>query len=113
MSHTGTLLPVGGNNEKIEGFFNACSASGLTGSQGVIIPEVNRSALILPERIEQAIDNGMFHIWTISEIDEGMELLSGMESGERDRKGAFPQGSFSRKVEDGLRNLWRYSQDKG
>ena len=113
MSQTGTLLPVGGINEKIEGFFNACSASGLTGSQGVIIPEVNRSALILPERIEQAIDNGMFHIWTISEIDEGMELLSGMESGERDRKGAFPQGSFSRKVEDGLRNLWRYSQDKG
>ena len=113
MSQTGTLLPVGGINEKIEGFFNACSASGLTGSQGVIIPEVNRSALILPERIEQAIDSGMFHIWTISEIDEGMELLSGMESGERDRKGAFPQGSFSRKVEDGLRNLWRYSQDKG
>ena len=113
MSQTGTLLPVGGINEKIEGFFNACSTAGLTGSQGVIIPEVNRSALILSGRIEEAINKGLFHIWTISEIDEGMTLLTGLDSGERDRKGIFPAGSFSRKVEDGLRNLWHCSQDKG
>ena len=113
MSQTGTLLPVGGINEKIEGFFNACSTAGLTGSQGVIIPEVNRSALILSGRIEKAINDGLFHIWTISAIDEGMTLLTGLESGERDRKGIFPSGTFGRKVEDGLRDLWRYSQDKG
>ena len=113
MSQTGTLLPVGGINEKIEGFFNACSTAGLTGSQGVIIPEVNRSALILSGRIEEAVNEGRFHIWTISGIDDGMTLLSGLESGERDRKGIFPAGTFSRKVEDGLRDLWRYSQDKG
>ena len=113
MSQMGSLLPVGGINEKIEGFFNACSAAGLSGTQGVIIPEVNKSALILPEKIEKAINEGLFHIWTILDIDDGMELLSGMKSGERDRKGTFPHGTFSRKVEDGLRNLCRYSQEKG
>ena len=113
VSQMGALLPVGGINEKIQGFFNACSVSGLTGTQGVMIPVQNISSLILPAAIEEAMDRKMFHIWAISEVDEGAELLTGIRSGQRDRKGAFPPVSFNRRVEDGLRNLWRYSQEKG
>ena len=99
-------------NEKIQGFHNACSVSGLTGTQGVMIPRQNISSLILPQKIEKAIDEGLFHIYAISEVDEGIELLSGIKSGERDKRGFFPPSSFNRRVEDGLRNLCRYSQDK-
>lgn len=113
VSQMGALQPVGGINEKIEGFFNACSVSGLTGTQGVMIPRQNISSLILPRKIEEAIDSGIFHIYAISEVDEGIELLSGMKSGRRDRKGIFPPSSFNRRVEDELRNLCRYSQEKG
>lgn len=112
VSQMGDLLPVGGINEKIEGFYNACSTAGLSGAQGVIIPEVNISSLILPKRIEGAISEKRFHIYTINTVDEGMSILSGLRSGERDRKGVFPPASFNRKVEDGLRELCRYSQDK-
>ena len=113
VSQMGALQPVGGINEKIEGFFNACMATGLTGHQGVLIPEQNISSLILGEPVEKAVKEKRFHIYAISELDEGMELLSGMRRGTRDRRSAFPPGSFNRKVEDGLRDLCRYSQDKG
>ncbi len=113
VSQMGALQPVGGINEKIEGFFNACRTVGLTGFQGVIIPEQNISSLILGEEVEDAVRDGRFHIYAINELDEGMELLSGMKRGTRDRHAAFPPGSFNRKVEDGLRNLWKYSQEKG
>ena len=113
VSQMGALQPVGGINEKIQGFFKACSVSGLTGTQGVILPVQNISSLILPTPIEKAMNEGLFHIWAISDVDEGIELLSGLRSGKRDRKGDFPPSSFNRRVEDGLRNLWRCSQDKG
>ena len=113
VSQMGALQPVGGINEKIQGFFKACSVSGLTGTQGVILPVQNISSLILPTSIEKAMNEGLFHIWAISDVDEGIELLSGLRSGKRDRKGDFPPSSFNRRVEDGLRNLWRCSQDKG
>ena len=113
VSQMGALQPVGGINEKIQGFFNACSVSGLTGTQGVMLPSQNVSSLILPRNIEKAIDDGLFHIYAISDIDEGIELMSGIRSGKRDRKGIFPPSSFNRRVEDGLRSLCRYSQEKG
>lgn len=110
VSQMGDLLPVGGINEKIEGFYNACLTTGLTGTQGVIIPEVNISSLILPRHIEKAIDEHRFHIYAIGDLDDGMALLSGMPIGERDRKGIFTPGSYNRKVEDALRELCRWSQ---
>ena len=113
VSQMGALQPVGGINEKIEGFFNACRTIGLTGFQGVIIPEQNTSSLILSEDVEDAVKDGRFHIFVINELDEGMELLSGMKRGTRDRRSGFSPGSFNRKVEDGLRDLWKYSQEKG
>ncbi len=110
VNQMGELQPVGGINEKIQGFFNACSACTLTGTQGVIIPYQNKDSLILPYRIEDAIENGSFHIWTISSIDEGLELLSGLKMGERDRKGNYPLHTINRAIEDELKNLCRASQ---
>ncbi len=110
VNQMGELQPVGGINEKIQGFFNACSACTLTGTQGVIIPYQNKNSLILPYRIEDAIENGSFHIWTISSIDEGLELLSGLKMGERDRKGNYPLHTINRAIEDELKNLCRSSQ---
>ncbi len=110
VNQMGELQPVGGINEKIEGFFNACETCGLTETQGVIIPFQNKTSLILPYAIEEAIDRGSFHLWTISSIDEGLELLSGLKMGERDRKGNYPKGTINRYIEDELESLCRASQ---
>lgn len=110
VNQMGELQPVGGINEKIQGFFNACSTCGLTGTQGVIIPYQNKTSLILPYMIEEAIEKGSFHIWTISSIDEGLELLSGLEMGEKDRKGRYKEGTINYYIEEELKSLWRASQ---
>ncbi len=110
VNQMGELQPVGGINEKILGFYNACKTVGLTGEQGVIIPRQNLSSLILPYELEEKIEQGIFHVYSISSIDEGMELLSGLKGGERDRKGVFPSHSFHRIVEDELKCLCRSSQ---
>ena len=110
VNQMGKLQPVGAINEKIEGFYNACKTSGLTGRQGVIIPMQNIQSLILPYEIEDAIARGMFHIYAISTIDEGMELLTDRKAGERGAKGLFPIGTVNRAVEDGLKRLYSSSQ---
>ena len=112
VSQMGALQPVGGINEKIEGFYKACDTVGLTGYQGVIIPKQNLHSLILSRQVEKAIEEGTFHLYAISELEDGIELLSGLRSGQRDRKGDFPPASFNRRVEDGLRALQKYSQEK-
>ncbi len=110
VNQMGKLQPVGAINEKIEGFYNACKTSGLTGFQGVIIPEQNVQSLILPYEIEEKIKEGKFHIYSINTIDEGMELLSDRKSGERGAKGLFPIGTVNRHIEDGLKRLYTSSQ---
>lgn len=111
VNQMGILQPVGGINEKITGFWKTCLTCGLTGKQGVIIPRSNIKSLILPREIEEAIQRGDFHIWALSDVEEGMELLTGMKASERDRKGNFASGSFNRQIEDRLRRL--YEAGKG
>jgi len=82
----GRVLPVGGVNEKVEGFFDVCSAYGLTGSQGVIIPESNVRNLVLREDVLEAMDAGRFFIWPISTVEEGVELLLGEPAGLDERE---------------------------
>lgn len=106
VNQMGIIQPVGGINEKILGFYKACRLNGLTGSQGVIIPHQNIRSLILDYEVENAIKNGEFHIYAISTINEGMELLTGLKPGTRDRKGIFSIGSFNRIIEDNLRKLY-------
>jgi len=98
----GEIQPIGGVNEKIEGFFEICEKRGLTGEQGVMIPEANMKNLMLKEEVIKAVSEEKFHIYAIQSVDQGMELLTGLEMGERDEKGNYPKGSVNSMVEDKL-----------
>lgn len=86
----GDLLPVGGINEKIEGYFRVCSAAGLDGTQGVLIPQRNCRHLMLERKVIEAVDHGLFHIYTAEHASEGLELLTGMPAGVADENGSYP-----------------------
>ena len=105
VSQKGDILPVGGINKKIEGFFKVCQAKGLTGSQGVIIPEANVKELMLKEEVVEAIRAGKFHLWAISRVEEGIELLTGKPAGERRPDGTYPEGTIFYLVDRKLREL--------
>lgn len=99
VNQMGDVQPVGGVTQKIEGFFAACKIKGLTGRQGVIIPEANVQDLMLDDEVVEAISRGQFHIWPIRSIDEGLTLLTGRAAGERNANGEFPEGSVHQLVE--------------
>jgi predicted ATP-dependent protease len=93
VNQKGELQPVGAINEKIEGFFEVCNQAGLTGDQGVIIPKSNIENLMLKPKVVQAIKAGKFHIWGISTIDQGIELLTGHPAGKQLKDGSFTKKS--------------------
>ncbi len=101
----GEVQAVGGVNEKIEGFFRLCEARGLTGEQGVIIPRANVATLMLDERVLQAVENGVFHVYAVSQADEALSLLVGEEAGVLDDKGQFTEGSVNARVVERLREI--------
>ncbi len=105
INQKGEIQPVGGISCKIEGFFMACKTSGLTGKQGVIIPEKNRKSLMLKREVVEAVENGTFNIYAISTADEGLELLTGMEAGELGEDETFSEGSFNQKVLQKLKHF--------
>lgn len=91
----GEVQAIGGVNEKIEGFFRLCQARGLTGKQGVIIPESNRRNLILNQDVVNAVAEGKFAIHCVTHVDEALELLMSRRAGKADKDGDFPQGSIN------------------
>lgn len=97
----GQVQPVGGLDEKIEGFFDVCRARGLTGQQGVLIPDANRRHLMLRDDVVEAVQAGQFNVWAIQTVDEGIPLLSGMPAGELEA-GQYSADSFHRAVADRL-----------
>jgi len=101
----GEIQAVGAINEKIEGFFDICRARGLTGKHGVIIPAANVQHLMLREDVVDAVAKGRFHIYPIQTADEGIELLTGIPTQDRDRSGEFPEGSFNQLLETRLLEL--------
>ncbi|MEQ1830486.1 MAG: AAA family ATPase [Pirellula sp.] len=101
----GQVQAIGGVNEKIEGFFDVCSARGLTGEQGVLIPESNVRHLMLRQDVVDACAAKRFHIHAIKDVDQAMTLLSGIDAGMRDEQGQFPNGSFNQRVESRLHEL--------
>lgn len=110
LNQKGEIQPIGGVNEKIEGFFAVCRAKGLTGTQGVIIPHQNVSNLMLSEEVVQAVKNGQFHIYPVKTIDEGLEILTGVKAGERQADGSFEEGTVNYLVDKELERLalaWR------
>ena len=107
----GEVQPIGGVNEKIEGFFDACSAKGLTGTQGVLIPEANVEHLMLRGDVIEAANQGQFHVYPVATVDEAVELLTGVAAGERDEEGRFPEGSVNYLVETRLIELAQKHRD--
>lgn len=105
MNQHGEVQAIGGVNEKIEGFFRLCQERGLTGDQGVIIPQSNVRNLVLDKSIIEAVDAGEFHIFSVTHADQALELLTGHEPGEEDDNGHFPEDTLNRKVVDRLKEL--------
>ena len=105
VNQNGEVQAIGGVNEKIEGFFDVCRLmpGGLTGQQGVVIPRANVRHLMLRHDVVEAVREGRFHIYAVSTIDEGIEVLTGVPAGARGADGAFPEGTVNRRVEDRLR----------
>ena len=95
VNQKGEIQPIGGVNEKIEGFFQICKMRGLTGEHGVIIPIQNVKNLHLSDEVVDAVKAKKFHVYAISTIDEGIEILTGVPAGKRDKNGNFPLGSIN------------------
>jgi lon-related putative ATP-dependent protease len=98
----GRVQPIGGVNQKIEGFFDICQERGLTGDQGVLIPETNTQNLMLRQDVVEAVERGEFHIWPVRSIDEGIALLTGREAGELGEDDLYPAESVNRAVAERL-----------
>lgn len=103
----GEIQPIGGVNEKIEGFFDVCAHDGLTGKQGVIIPRTNVDNLMLRADIVQAVEEGKFTIYAIDTVDDGIEILTGVKAGKADNNGNYPKGTVNYLVEESLRQYYQ------
>lgn len=105
VNQKGEVQAIGGVNEKIEGFFDICKARGLTGKQGVMIPEANVVHLMLRDDVVAAAANAEFHIYPIATIAQGIELLTGVAAGQRDESGDYPDETVFGKVEARLKSF--------
>ena len=103
----GEIQPIGGVNEKIEGFFEVCKYNGLNGKQGVIIPRTNVVNLMLREDVVAAVEEGKFSIYAIDTVDDGIELLTGIPAGKPNKKGQYPRGSVNYQVQQSLAEYYK------
>ncbi|MCX6133282.1 MAG: ATP-binding protein [Ignavibacteriales bacterium] len=103
VNQKGEIQPIGGVNLKIEGFYDVCRDRGLTGTQGVMIPETNIPDLMLREDVLEAVKNRKFQVYAVKTIDQGIEILTGMRAGSRREGGAFSPGTIFGLVDDKLR----------
>jgi predicted ATP-dependent protease len=116
INQKGQIQPIGGVNEKIEGFYHVCKAQGLTGTQGVMIPHQNDKELMLKTEVVQAVKDGKFHIYPVETIDQGIEILTGTKAGEIKEDGTFDEGTVNYLVDKQLKeyaeNLRRFGRDE-
>ncbi|MFZ5906327.1 MAG: Lon protease family protein [Nitrospirota bacterium] len=103
VNQKGEIQPIGGVNQKIEGFFDICKAKGLTGNQGVMIPSLNVRNLMLREEVVDAVSAGTFHLYEVKTVDQGIEILTGVPAGERQPDGTFPDGTVNCLIDRHLR----------
>ncbi len=115
INQKGEIQPIGGVNEKIEGFFAVCKNRGLTGDQGVIIPELNVKNLMLKKEVVDAVKEGKFRIYAVKTVNEALEILTGLPAGERQVDWTWPQGSINFLVDKRLKEMSKKlkADDKG
>ena len=102
VNQRGEIQPIGGVNQKIEGFFHLCRERGLTGEQGVIIPAANVANLMLRAEVVTAVAEKRFHIWAVQHVDEGIEILTGVPAGQRREDGTYPENTVHHAVQTRL-----------
>ena len=112
VNQKGEIQPIGGVNDKIEGFFQICKLRGLNGSHGVMIPIQNVRNLNLSDEVIKAVKDKKFHIYAISTIEEGIEILTGVPAGKKDSKGRFPAGSINYLAYEKLKKYAEISKGK-
>ena len=112
VNQKGQIQPIGGVNEKIEGYFQICKMRGLTGEHGVMIPVQNVDNLQLSDEIIEAVKNKQFHIYSVSTIEEGIEVLTGVPAGKKDANGHFPAGTINYLVYEKLKKYAKISENK-
>ncbi len=105
VNQNGQIQPIGGVNQKIEGFFDVCRALGFTGRQGVMIPHQNVKNLMLRKDVVDAVASGAFSIYAVHTIDEGIEILTGIPAGMRNEAGAYNEGTVNYAVEQRLKQI--------
>jgi ATP-dependent Lon protease len=105
INQQGDIQAIGGVNEKIEGFFDVCRIKGLTGTQGVMMPESNVEDLMLREDVLDAVAAGKFHIWPVAKVEQGIEILTGASAGERNKDGMFKAGTVFALMDERLREM--------
>jgi ATP-dependent Lon protease len=110
VNQNGEIQPIGGSNQKIEGFYEVCKAKGMTGSQGVMIPNQNVKDLMLRSEVIKAVKRKKFHIYPVMTIDEGIEILTSVKAGKRRKDGTFEPGTINELVDRQLQEFakrWR------
>jgi len=105
VNQKGEIQPIGGVNQKIEGFFKICQAKGLSGDQGVLIPHQNLRNLMLQEEVVEAVKQGQFHIYSAKTIDEGIEILTGASAGEKQKDGTYPKSTVNYFIDKRLKDM--------
>lgn len=109
VNQKGQIQAIGSVNYKIEGFFEVCKEKGLTGNQGVIIPRANKENLMISKEVIDAVKRKKFHIYQVSTVEEGIEILTGVKAGKRNKKGDFPEGTVYGAVQKKLKEYYKRS----
>ena len=109
VNQKGFIQPIGGVNEKIEGFYHVCKMRGLNGNHGVMIPVQNVQNLHLSDEVVEAVKNKKFHIYAVSTIDEGIEILTGVPAGKKNKQGEFPAGTVNFLAQEKLKKYYQNS----
>ncbi len=112
VNQRGMVQPIGGVNQKIEGFYKVCKIKGFNGEQGVIIPKQNVNDLMLKEEVIEAVREGKFHIYAVGTIEEGIEILTGVKAGKKDEKGKYPKGTIHYLVDKKLHEYFKSTKQK-
>lgn len=113
VNQKGEVQPIGGVNEKIEGYYEVCKARGLTGDQGVMIPRANVKNLMLKQEVVDAVEKGRFHVWAVDTVDEGVEVLTGIKAGKLQDDGSYPEGTVNYLVREKLDELAKKAKEFG
>ena len=111
VNQKGEVQAIGGVNEKIEGFFKICESRGLTGEQGVLIPQSNHKNLLLSDPVVEAVKAGKFHIWSVDNIVDGIRVLTGIRCGMKHKDGSYTKGSIFDLVQLRLKTFAKSAHD--